>query len=292
MASLDDICRDLAWSHWDALGVRGVVPPTQDAIDLEALILFTPTLREIDPRLYDEALDWCVQFAANTVSVSRLRRLAARLPEDQAQAFAGFAGAARQHADLKWPAGRAPAHRHKLSGKSKLPSPFDRPALLQLRARRLAGVNARAEVLAFLITRGPDPTWSASDLTQLGYAKQNLAPVLEDLVDAGVAERIRSGNQHRYRLIRRDALRAVLAPLPRWAPSWAARLPVLADLRATLSRVDEKPEIVRDVEVSRTLSRHLPAFRVMGLADSSIPIKGAASRGIVEWANRELGSAA
>src|SRR5690242_10378267 len=83
MANLNDICLDLAWSHWTALGVRGVLHGLQDGVDIEALLLFTATLRDADPRLYDEVIDWCVLYGRDCVSISRLRRLYSALPEDQ-----------------------------------------------------------------------------------------------------------------------------------------------------------------------------------------------------------------
>src|SRR2546428_260977 len=60
---------DLAWQHWTELGVSGwrlrerQRPAEVDvAIDPEPLIFLTAAVAGIDPRLRDEAIDWCVTF--------------------------------------------------------------------------------------------------------------------------------------------------------------------------------------------------------------------------------------
>jgi hypothetical protein len=288
VSNLNDLCLDLAWSHWTGLGVRGVFAPPPDATDLEALILFTTTLGHIDPRLHDEALDWCAKFARETVAISRLRRLLTRLPSEQQEAFGEFAGALHQHVDLKWPAARPPVHRYRLSGKSRLPTPLVRPSLLQLRARRLFGTSARVEIMMHFVLSPEGTLASASELAALGYAKQNISVILDDFVDAATLERVQSGNQHQYRLLRHGTWRELLEPLPTSWPPWHLRLPILAGLRSTLERVEKKADIVKDIEVAKELQRHLPAFRMMGFADGRVPTKGHASRGIVEWADEAL----
>ena len=61
-ATLLEQLLDLAWSHWVALGVAGAVPGAEAPVDLEALLLLTAELAPVDPRLRDEALDWCSRF--------------------------------------------------------------------------------------------------------------------------------------------------------------------------------------------------------------------------------------
>jgi len=61
-ATLVEQLLDLAWSHWAALGVAGAVPAADVPVDLEALLVLTADLAPEDPRLRDEALDWCNRF--------------------------------------------------------------------------------------------------------------------------------------------------------------------------------------------------------------------------------------
>lgn len=73
-ASLVEQLLDLAWSHWAALGVAGSVQAAEVPVDLEALLLLTAELAAEDPRLRDEALDWCSRFHG-FASKPRLKQL-------------------------------------------------------------------------------------------------------------------------------------------------------------------------------------------------------------------------
>jgi len=69
---------DLLWSQWRELGVAGTVPRRHkdDFIDLEALIAFTATHSDLDPRLRDESIDWVVRYGSY-VSRARLKNILA-----------------------------------------------------------------------------------------------------------------------------------------------------------------------------------------------------------------------
>jgi hypothetical protein len=73
-ATLVEQLLDLAWSHWAALGVAGAVPAADVPVDLEALLVLTADLAPEDPRLRDEALDWCNRFHG-FASKPRLKQL-------------------------------------------------------------------------------------------------------------------------------------------------------------------------------------------------------------------------
>ena len=77
----------LAWSLWTELGVRGVVRNHSDcAIDPEPLILFTSRLRNSDPRLRDESIDWCIRNL-RFLSVARIRNLLKEVNQPSRDAF-------------------------------------------------------------------------------------------------------------------------------------------------------------------------------------------------------------
>src|SRR5262249_31371950 len=147
--------------------------------DLEALLILTAELAEADPRLRDEALDWCV-CNSRFSSKPRLKQLL-KLSTPEARArFSPFAATLAQHAGGSWPGDeRCEPWRVRLSGKSTAPD-LENPALIRLKLRALLGVDARADLVASVL---PFPTrkFSAAELVFVGYTKRNIADALEML---------------------------------------------------------------------------------------------------------------
>lgn len=106
------------------------------AIDLEPLLIFTSTLSNADPRLRDEALDWCSQNG-RSVSKPRLKTLLSRTSSPTHEAFSRFAGTYNCLTKSSWPgADEVRATEVRLSGKSEPPD-LTKPALFNLRMRPL-----------------------------------------------------------------------------------------------------------------------------------------------------------
>jgi hypothetical protein len=253
----------VAWGQWTALGVAGTVAAPDHAIDLEALVSFTPSLRVEDPRLYDEALDWCVLHSQRLLSLSRLRRLRVALSDAAREAYDEFAACMNATAAPRapWPTSQ-PGTRIRTSKKSQPPE-LQQPALLQLQLRSMFGVTARAEVLLQFLRPGmtqegaTNMTLTTSDLENLGYSKPALIEVLADLTAAGMLERFRRGNRDHYDLARREALLGLVGhPLPATAPNWAVRFRVLASLLAAESSTREKGRIVQTDAIIKVLDLH------------------------------------
>ena len=60
--SVAELATELCWGAWSELGVSGWGRTHREwAIDPEPLILLTASLDKHDPRLRDEATDWCIQ---------------------------------------------------------------------------------------------------------------------------------------------------------------------------------------------------------------------------------------
>ena len=103
-ATFADQSLALAWGAWTQLGVSGWTSTHGDwAVDPEPLILFTAWLGDADPRLRDEATDWCVQNWRH-ISKARLKNLLREQPDDVAAAFGEFGATVAAHAgnQLAW----------------------------------------------------------------------------------------------------------------------------------------------------------------------------------------------
>src|SRR5579883_2920677 len=101
---LDANLAHLAWSLWTELGVAGLERKHHAfAVAPEELIILTSVLAEFDPRLRDEALDWCVHYHY-LISPIRLQILAKKYEEYVASPFSTFSTTFNTIADThtKW----------------------------------------------------------------------------------------------------------------------------------------------------------------------------------------------
>ncbi|NVB82943.1 MAG: hypothetical protein HOV81_31485 [Kofleriaceae bacterium] len=259
---LMDASLGLAWQQWTALGVSGTVHVPDHAVDLEALICFTPLLGTDDPRLRDEALDWCVHYSKRLVSIARLRHLRGQLSDRAREAFDQFAASLNATARVKnaWPTDRTGAS-VATSGKSQAPD-IRQPALIQLKLRALFGTTARADVMLQMLRPGMTQetlsgmSQSVSALSDIGYSKPAVAEVLSDLTMAGVLDKWRRGNRDYYALTRIDALMGLVGgPLPAVAPNWALRFRIAGELLTLEAEMRGKKEIVQAVALNKLFER-------------------------------------
>jgi len=226
---LSNLALTTAWSLWTELGISGWERRhPNEAVDLEALILFSAWLGRLDHRLLDESLDWCI---ANSrfVSVIRLRGLLKQADPDVADAFGDYAATVEANVrKANWP-GQGKARSLVPSGKSQVPN-LEQPALLQLHLRALFGVASRSEVLRLLLIDAPRG-WSAADLARdSAFAKVNVAAALDLLELTGVVRVEKAGTQFRYRLGRGPQLANLAGPVPSFQPDWTARFSVMLQL--------------------------------------------------------------
>lgn len=260
---------DLAWSQWSALGVAGAVGPTEDPVDLEALLLLTAELADDDPRLRDEALDWCSRFHG-FASKPRLKQLLRRAPSSAQAAFGAFSGALEHHAGTPWPGSTVAAPVPKsLSGKSRLP-PLSRPPLLGLRLRALFGVGARADIIGAVIAY-PSEDFGAADLVFVGYSKRNLAEALDMLAAAGLFRSTRIGNRVRFSWQRREQLSALIGPLPNAFPVWSRIMRILSGFLDLLTRLQSKSDRLVGVEAGRCFRELFQDLRLVGVDPPDLP---------------------
>lgn len=187
---------DLLWRQWTTLGVAGLEVVGSTAIDLEALLILTAQLSPQDPRLRDEALDWCTK-SHRLISKPRLKQLLKLASPMVRSSFGSFAATLQHQVGGLWPdAERAAPWNVRFSEKSRAPS-LDQPALIGLKSRALFGVSARADVITALLD-WPAPDFGAADVVFVGYTKRNLADALDNLADAGLFYSRRVGNRLRF----------------------------------------------------------------------------------------------
>lgn len=266
---VDKALADLAWSLWSGLGVAGVDQQHKNClISLEELIILTAVVAESDPRLRDEALDWCYKYH-NFVSISRLRTLVNELGEQVYEPFSLFAVTLNSIAQTKWPVFKEVTPlRVVLSGKSTLPS-CEAPALLNLRLRAMFGVGIRADLLTFCLTRSAN-TLTVIDTVKIGYNKRSLAEVLEFFVQSGLLTSSIVGNRRLYTLSKLDELNVLLGSLPKIAPDWKSILEVFIGLR-TILRESNSFSISSKVIVSRNVMKQLENYvKILNLSPPPI----------------------
>ena len=281
---LEEHLLDLAWRQWSELGVAGVQRGYgKVAVALEELLLLTSTLANSDPRLRDEALDWCAGHF-NFVSKSRLKNLLKASSSATQEAFGPFAATVNTLSTARWPGGHGvEPWSVKLSNKSRLPS-LQKPAILHLQLRALMGVSARADVIAAFLAQ-PDPSFSASDLVYVGYTKRNVAQVLDSLNAAGVLRATRVRNQIRFQWAKRSEFEELLRPLPDRIPRWSLILNLVTALWELAVRLEGKSDTVCGVEAVAFLEREERTLGTLSVTPSEVSEDPGTTWGaFVQWA--------
>jgi biotin operon repressor len=256
---------DLGWSLWTGLGVPGQIDNHRDvAIDPEPLILFTAALGDADPRLRDEATDWCIRHGS-LISGTRLRNLLVRENKRVREAYGEFAGTVAAHSSMRWP-GRKEAR--PFSPRFRPPNQtFERPSQIALRLRGMMGVGARADIVQ-VVLGSPDEALSAAYLAaEIGYSKRNIAQALEALRIADVVQAFPVRNQIRFRLSTRPIDRGdeqisiarhpakPFGEIPRAFVRWPSALHVLTEVIQLVEQVEEKGNDVRAVEAMSVIKK-------------------------------------
>lgn len=262
----------LAWGAWAELGVSGWTSTHRAwAVDPEPLILFTAYLEDEDPRLRDEATDWCVHNW-RFVSKTRLKNLLRRQPEAVREAFGEFAATVGAHAGISWP-GEAEARPYTVTGRSTLP-PLDRPSLAWLRLRAMFGLGARTEILRYFLSRTGGAASVARVADATGYMKRNVAEECETLERAGVLAVRSVANRFYYYLARRSELERFVGDLPDVHPNWTAVLNLARELVDIEEQVQTSSHRTLPVKVRETLRRIEDDLGDLGIEPPSADVQG------------------
>ncbi len=283
------------WRQWSALGVAGRTQPVDRwMVDPEALLLATTSLGR-EPRLFDEVLDW-LNTNGQFINLQRLQNLENRLG-DPTVLRAMAAHLARRSVHAKWKTllrekptvtetqtlfpgvpvvgspdelfarhgwRRGPVELRQLSQ----PADSHRPTTFLLKLRALFGMQARAEVMAYLLAvESGHPGEMAA---RLAYFPRTLQTTLNDLARSGHLQSRREGHEKRFWL-RRDDWRFLLtwtagseksAPeFPRWV-DWASWFVALESVDRFLKRTDLEgaSPAVQAIELRACLDTWDPTF--------------------------------
>ena len=223
---------ELLWQQWSALGVAGSAKTEPGwSVDIEALLLITTTQGRTDPRLFDEMLDW-LWGHAQWVNVQRLRNIQKAISLGDPQVLAAIADwLSQRSAASKWKPlaiaadsstktpvvffsskdgvpqplfgeadpiflrhgfHRGPIKRRELS---QTPNPRS-AATLSWKLRALFGVQARCEVLLWLLTH---ESGHAADIARATYYfPRTVDETLKELATSDLVRTARTGREKRY----------------------------------------------------------------------------------------------
>lgn len=252
---IDHTITGLTWRLWNTLGVAGEGFQEQKwFISLEELIILTAVIAESDPRLRDEALDWCSKFHS-FVSISRLRTLVKELGAQIYIPFSTFAETLNAISKSNWPIFTKVSPLRIVCSKKSHPPNCEIPALLGLRLRALFGVGARADLaLSFLIKESK--SFTAADMVEIGYNKRTLADALDNFVQSGLLSCSMSRNQKKYELAKNEQLARLAGELPDVIPDWRSVLLIFITLRTAIFET-QNSSISSKIVAARNALKHL-----------------------------------
>lgn len=253
---------NLLWKQWAALGVFAAPTGTDvktsrpaAVVDPEALLLASLELGRMEPRLYDEVLSW-LATQGEWINMQRLGNLLRRQPDlDRSLLAAPAAWLWKATRDIRWKrlSGASPSrkrtaffldlHGQALPSLGETDPEFRRAGWLRspvlrrdwsggspavtagaswLKLRYMFGLNARADVIIYLLTH--DSAHPPELSRAVHYSQPSLFRACQELERSGTVHSFRQGNQRRYRLDP-ERWRAFLQVEPsRWV-SWAEVFP-------------------------------------------------------------------
>ena len=263
---------DLCWGAWSELGVSGWSRTHVTwAIDPEPLIVFT-AIADLDPRLRDEALDWCIRNSRHLSRV-RLRHLVLQQPDSTGDKWGSFAATANAHARIEWPRASKPWP-YTVTGRSIL-RPLSEPSMVLLRIRAMFGLGARSEILRCLLFSHNKQFTAAMLASATNYAKRNVAESCDTLVQAGVLATREVSRRYYYSLANPGPLADFVGALPELVVDWPLLLEVLGLFLEYANVALGASDQVRVIETHKVAERVEDALADLGL-DVPDRMKGAA----------------
>ena len=229
-----DLLLNFLWRQWSALGVAGYAKSEDTwVIDPEALLIFTASIGRYEPRLFDEVLDW-LDVNGRFINIQRLRTILKKEQFVGGPVISAIASLMSQRAAMtKWKrlaeayvdSGNGnPLFYHKsgealpvvgksderfesqgfrrnvieLRGNSQpfRPEPVTNQAL---RLRALLGVNARCEIMLYLLVNGSGHPRGISRETY--YFQKTVQDTLVEMNRSGLILSTTVGREKHYKLM-------------------------------------------------------------------------------------------
>ncbi len=301
------------WHQWSSIGVAGYARTGDDwIIDPEALLLATTRFGRYDARLMDESIDWLVSYGRR-INLQRLQNLHREWPGlADTRVLAATSDVLGQQAVLrKWrivaelapvtiadpveteslflsldgkPAarfgpdepifGKYGLRRGPLEhrGMSQPPNPRIGGSLL-FTLRSLFGVNARAEIMAWLLTH--DAGHPAAIARSTGYFSKSIQQTLNEMEESGQIVSVRQGREKLFRVRSQDWRFLVPAsangPDPKPFPRWVDWMPLFAAIARfadalAMPGLDERSESFQGIQLREALDQAMPALTRAGHA--------------------------
>ena len=323
LSQLNQRMVNLLWQQWSAIGVAGYSrPDDQRIIDPEALILATTRYGRYDSRLMDESIDWLMKFG-NRISVQRLQGLHKNWPgvADTRMLAAIAEVLAGNVAHRKWrvlmdePASSSepeaffksidgkPATKPKktdpvfarhglmrepleLRGMSQPPD-SESPRNLIFTLRALLGVNARAEIMGWLLTH--ESGHPAAIARSTGYFSKSIQQILNEMTESGQVSSIRIGREKHFSISHRQRWQTLLCPAtdeneyPGWI-DWMPLFSVVTHFAGTIGRpgFEETSEHFQAAKFRETLDQCAPALVQTGHAHHMQAKPGSRGKSLVD----------
>ncbi len=294
------------WRQWTASGVPGHDGPRGNwMIDPEALLLATTRVGCHDSRLLDLSIDW-LWSNGRRLNLQRLRTLSGQWPVADSRVLSAISQIlAEQSAMRKWGTLADTLHLHEedaplfvnpdgtplpvLSdpdprfrryqllrniwtprGTSQPPDSSKSCNILHT-LRALFGVNARAEIIAWLLTH--ESGHPAAIARDTGYFSKSVQLTLNDMEQSGHIRSRRDGREKVFWLRRDDWRFLITWQTPKEFPRWINWSPVFYFVTRTLMLLDQKnpdqnSDRLRAIQQRGFLDEMMPALTRSGLAPS------------------------
>lgn len=222
-----DTLIEIHWRQWTALGVASHVAPEKTwTVDLEPLIISTLIIGLHDKRLLSSSIEWLTKNG-EWINLSRLKRIAKvfseRMPELKAptlypEILELFIDTYNRSARYKIKYPRMDSYNAKDNVMNEYKAFFSRfkvrnvttapklqlPSMIQLLLRSIFGVDARTEILIYLLTH--EGGNSNSIAKEIFYNQKNIYTILERWSHAQMVTKIAEQKMPRYSLNRKKEL--------------------------------------------------------------------------------------
>lgn len=218
---------DIHWMHWTALGVASHVKPEKTwIIDLEPLIISTLAIGLKDKRLLSSSVEWLIKNR-EWINLSRLKRVIKAFllqlpglkgPTLYPEILELFVDTYNKNARYKIKFGEINSYKEEENVIQEYRRFFNKfkmryvatgpklqiPSLIQLLLRNVFGVDARTEILIYLLAN--ESGNSNSIAKEIFYNQKNVYTILERWFHAQMVTKLSGNKTASYSLNRRSEL--------------------------------------------------------------------------------------